>query len=95
MIHFNKDVWDKVTAIKKPRVLMLGVPNEGSYGTIRILLGKDSVIKIRGYYIGIYCSIFMTDTEMTIINRDTENYEIEKIKTVKKIKPKFCLNLPK
>ncbi len=45
MMHFNKDVWDKITAIKKPRVLMLGVPNEGSYGTVRILLGKDSVIK--------------------------------------------------
>jgi CHAT domain-containing protein/pimeloyl-ACP methyl ester carboxylesterase len=45
MIHQHKDLWKRITGDKKTKVLMLGVPNEGSYGTIRILLGKDSVIK--------------------------------------------------
>lgn len=45
MIHLHKNVWDKIAGNKKTRVIMMGVPNEGSYGTIRILLGKDSIIK--------------------------------------------------
>ncbi|MEP7317659.1 MAG: CHAT domain-containing protein [Panacibacter sp.] len=45
MIQQHKDVWSNILKLKKPKVLMMGVPNEGSYGTIRILLGKDSVIK--------------------------------------------------
>ncbi len=45
LIHYYKDTWKNVLATQKPRVLMLGVPNEGSYSTIRFLLGKDSIIK--------------------------------------------------
>src|SRR6186713_2096741 len=45
MIHSHKELWEKITASKKTKALMLGVPNEGSYSIIRILLGKDSVIK--------------------------------------------------
>jgi len=45
MIHSHKELWEKITASKKAKVLMMGVPNEGSYSIIRILLGKDAVIK--------------------------------------------------
>lgn len=45
MINDNSALWQKITEAKKTKVLMMGVPNEGSYATIRILLGKDSIIK--------------------------------------------------
>ena len=45
MMHLHSDIWNKVISNRKTRVIMMGVPNEGSYGTIRILLGKDAIIK--------------------------------------------------
>lgn len=45
MISSQNELWKKITASKKTKVLMLGVPNEGSYSLIRILLGKDAVIR--------------------------------------------------
>ncbi len=45
MIHSKNSPWEKVVKEYKPKVIMMGVPNEGSYGTIRIFLGKDSIIK--------------------------------------------------
>lgn len=45
MIHHHADLWKKLTSSGKTKVLMMGVPNEGSFATIRILLGKDSIIK--------------------------------------------------
>jgi len=45
LIHTDPALWKQITASKKTKVLMMGVPNEGSFGTIRILLGKDSIIK--------------------------------------------------
>ena len=45
MIHTDPALWKQLTTSKKTKVLMMGVPNEGSYGTIRILLGKDGIIK--------------------------------------------------
>ncbi|MBK7306054.1 MAG: hypothetical protein IPI88_02835 [Chitinophagaceae bacterium] len=45
MIHTDPALWKQITTSKKTKVLMMGVPNDGSFGTIRILLGKDSIIK--------------------------------------------------
>ncbi|MEO5996725.1 MAG: CHAT domain-containing protein [Chitinophagaceae bacterium] len=45
MIHSDNQLWKKITESKKTKVLMLGVPNDGSYSIIRILLGKDAIIK--------------------------------------------------
>ncbi|HTE22917.1 DUF7379 domain-containing protein [Flavitalea sp.] len=45
MISLHNDLWKTITVNKKTKVLMLGVPNDGSYSIIRLLLGKDAVIK--------------------------------------------------
>lgn len=45
LIHINKPLWEAITANKTTKVLMMGVPNEGSYSIVRLLLGKDAVIK--------------------------------------------------
>jgi CHAT domain-containing protein len=45
MITADTGYWKEITAGGKTKVLMMGVPNEGSHSIIRLLLGKDSVVK--------------------------------------------------
>jgi CHAT domain-containing protein/pimeloyl-ACP methyl ester carboxylesterase len=45
MIKRHADLWKNITTSKKTKVLMMGVPNKGSYSAVRILLGKDSIVK--------------------------------------------------
>jgi CHAT domain-containing protein/pimeloyl-ACP methyl ester carboxylesterase len=46
MIGRHRELWDRVTARKGSRLVMLGTPNRGSWTVPRVLLGHDRLVKI-------------------------------------------------
>jgi hypothetical protein len=67
-----------------------------NYGFVclRIEVGKDNKIVIRGYFVGVYCSLFLTDHGLFVMPNNTEDYETQKIKKASELKPKHCTPLP-
>ena len=46
MIASHRDVWDKMLAHERSRLIMLGTPNRGSYSIPRVLVGHEKTVKL-------------------------------------------------